>query len=64
MLGIEPEIRTRLLEPHRALIVNFPSALTAEAAEAKLKLNWGRARGVSPEHLPSTSAAGSLALRS
>ncbi len=24
MLGIEPEIRTRLLEPHRALIVNFP----------------------------------------
>jgi glutamate dehydrogenase (NAD(P)+) len=24
MLDIEPEIRTRLLEPHRALIVNFP----------------------------------------
>src|SRR5215210_5627904 len=24
LLGIEPEIRARLLEPHRALIVNFP----------------------------------------
>jgi glutamate dehydrogenase (NAD(P)+) len=24
LLGIEPEIRARLLEPHRALVVNFP----------------------------------------